>query len=146
MESNNLPKVGVGVLVERDGKLLLHRRKGDHGPGTWSPAGGHLEYGETPEECAIREVWEEIGVTVREVAFMGITNDVFSETQRHYVTIWMHATVTEGEAYVHAEDEVEDVDWFAWDALPEPLFLPLYHLLNGGLYANVDRTWMQLRP
>ena len=136
MERQPLPNVGVGVLVERDGKLLLHRRKGEHGPGTWSTAGGHLEYGETPEECAIREAWEEVGIHISAVAFMGITNDVFAETGRHYVTIWIHATAAEGDGYVHAEDEVEDVGWFPREALPEPLFLPLYHLLNGKLYAT----------
>jgi 8-oxo-dGTP diphosphatase len=145
MERQNFPKVGVGVLVERDGKLLLNRRKGEHGAGTWSPAGGHLEYGETPEACAIREVWEEVGLTVSEVAFMGITNDIFAETQRHYVTIWMHATVTEGEAYIHAEAEVEEIGWFAWDALPTRLFLPLQHLLDGGLYDKVDVSWVKPR-
>ena len=145
MERHTLPNVGVGVLVERDGKLLLHRRKGDHGPGTWSTAGGHLEYGETPEACAIREVWEEVGVVVSAVAFMGITNDVFPETQRHYITIWMHATVSEGDGYVHAQDEVEEVGWFARDALPTPLFLPLQHLLTGELYTSADLLWIQPR-
>ena len=146
MERQNLPNVGVGVLVERDGKLLLHRRKGEHGPGTWSTAGGHLEYGETPEECAIREVWEEVGVVVSKVAFMGITNDVFAETARHYVTIWMRATVSEGDGYIRAEDEVEEVGWFPLDALPTPLFLPLDHLLHRGLYASVEPLWTQPRP
>ncbi len=48
------PKIGVGVLIIRDGKLLLGRRKGSHGAATWSAPGGHLEYGETPEACARR--------------------------------------------------------------------------------------------
>ncbi|WP_134596929.1 NUDIX domain-containing protein, partial [Pseudomonas aeruginosa] len=39
------PQVGVGVLILRDGKVLLGRRKGSHGAGCWSAPGGHLELG-----------------------------------------------------------------------------------------------------
>ena len=137
MERNNRPKVGVAVLVERDGKVLLHRRKGEHGKGTWSVAGGHVEYGETPEECAIREVWEEVGIRIRKVAFMGMTNDVFAETGRHYVTIWMHATAMEGDGYARAENEVEDVQWFPREALPEPLERVPHRLHEFDRHRNV---------
>ncbi len=37
------PQVGVGVLILRDGKVLLGRRKGSHGAGCWSAPGGHLD-------------------------------------------------------------------------------------------------------
>lgn len=147
MSNSSTPKVGVGVIVERDGKLLLHRRKGDHGPGTWSTAGGHLDFGETPEACAIREVWEETGVHIGRMQFVGITNDVFAETGRHYITIWMRGEVISGEPTVHAPDEVETVGWFAWDSLPEPLFLPLRHLIDGKLYVSATHDKLPLsRP
>lgn len=140
MPEVSAPKVGVGVIVERDGKLLLHRRKGDHGPGTWSTAGGHLDGGETPEACAIREVWEETGLHIGGVQFVGLTNDVFAESGRHYITIWMRGEVVSGEATAQAPDEVEAVGWFAWDALPEPLFLPLRHLIAGKLYVSAAQA------
>ncbi len=44
---NKRPKVGLGVLIFKDGKVLLGKRKGAHGEGTWCPPGGHLEFGET---------------------------------------------------------------------------------------------------
>ena len=59
------PQVGVGVLILRDGKVLLGRRKGSHGAGCWSAPGGHLEFGETLEDCAAREVLEETGLKIR---------------------------------------------------------------------------------
>jgi 8-oxo-dGTP diphosphatase len=128
------PKVGVGVLIEKDGKVLLLRRKNAHGAGTWSPPGGHLEYGETPEACAIRETKEETNVDIADAQFRAITNDVFEGSGKHYITIWMQARYAGGEAIVNAPEEAEMVSWFAWDTLPKPLFLPLRNLLDGKCY------------
>ena len=43
--SSERPKVGVGVIIIKDGKFLMGWRKKSHGSGTWCPPGGHLEYG-----------------------------------------------------------------------------------------------------
>ena len=58
------PRVGVAVVIERDGQVLLMKRKNVHGAGTWAVPGGHLEFGETPEECAVRETREEVGIAI----------------------------------------------------------------------------------
>ena len=50
------PKVGLAVIVYKDGKILMGKRIGSHGVNTWSFPGGHLEFLETFEECAKREV------------------------------------------------------------------------------------------
>ena len=57
------PKVGIGVLIVKDGKILLGERIGAHGSGLFALPGGHLEFGETFEETARREVEEETGLT-----------------------------------------------------------------------------------
>jgi 8-oxo-dGTP diphosphatase len=134
--ATGVPRVGVGVFVMRSDRLMLIRRKGAHGSGTWSTAGGHLEFGEQPEDCAIREVWEETGVNIADVMFMGITNDVFADSGHHYITIWMRGSVIDGDGMIGAPDEVAEVGWFALDNLPQPLFLPLAHLLDGMLYKS----------
>jgi ADP-ribose pyrophosphatase YjhB (NUDIX family) len=59
------PQVGVGVIVLREGKVLLGRRRGSHGAGTWALPGGHLEFGESVEDCALRETEEETGLAVK---------------------------------------------------------------------------------
>ncbi len=52
-------KVGIGVIVYQDNNVLLGKRKNSHGHGQWALPGGHLEFGETPEQCTIREVKQE---------------------------------------------------------------------------------------
>ena len=130
------PKVGVAVLVSKGDRILLTRRKRSHGVGTWAPPGGNLDFGETLEQCAARETKEETGVEITDIKFRVITNDVFAEEQKHYITVWLEAKYVSGEARVNAPDEASEVDWFTWDALPEPLFLPLQHLLSGETYPS----------
>lgn len=126
--------VGVGVLVVRDDKLLMQRRRGAHGEGTWSVPGGHVDFGETLEECAVREAAEETGVSIVEVRFLAITNDVFLKEHRHYVTVWMEGKYAGGEP--QRSDEVSDVAWFSLKMLPDPLFLPMENLLGGRCYTD----------
>jgi 8-oxo-dGTP diphosphatase len=128
------PSVGVGVIIEKDGQVLLLKRKNVHGAGSWSTPGGHLEYGESPEECAIREVKEETGVNIGDVKFRAITNDFFEGSEKHYITIWMEGRHLSGKPFVNAANEASDVDWFAWDALPKPLFLSFRNLIEGRCY------------
>ena len=126
-----ITRVGVACLVVRDGRLLLMRRRGSHGSGTWSTPGGHLDPGETLEACAIRETREETRVRVERVRFVAITNDVFEADARHYVTVWMLAEAHSGEAEVGEEREMYEVGWFPLRDLPDPLFLSLENLLAG---------------
>jgi 8-oxo-dGTP diphosphatase len=128
------PQVGVGVLITKDDRVLLMKRKNSHGDGTWSAPGGHLEYGELTEQCAIREAQEEVGVIITDVTFLAITNDVFEMEQKHYITIWMAGRHASGTPMMNAVHEMSALDWFSWDALPEPLFLPFEQLLTGRCY------------
>ena len=86
------PKIGVAAIITRSNQVLLIQRKGPHGTGTWSTPGGHLEFGEDPQQCAIRETREEVGLEVSSVRFIGVTNDIFPESGKHYITLWMEAT------------------------------------------------------
>lgn len=129
-----IPRIGVGVIIEKNGRVLLIKRTNVHGTGSWSTPGGHLEHGESPEECAIREVKEETGVDIGDVKFRGITNDLFEVSKKHYITIWMEGRSLSGEPVADADHEASDVGWFAWDALPEPLFLSLKNFVEGRCY------------
>ena len=124
------PVVGIGVIVLRNHRILLGKRRNVHGAGDWSPPGGHLDFGETPENCAIREVREETGLTIENVRPGGVTNDIFLSEQKHYITLFLIADCPTGTPELLEPDKCEGWVWYDWTALPEPLFLPLRNLLQ----------------
>lgn len=128
----NRPKVGIGVVIIKDNKILLGKRKNAHGEGSWCYPGGHLEFGESWEECSRREVWEEVGIKIKKLRFGTITNDIFENEQKHYITICMIADFESGEVQLMEPDKCEKWEWFDWDNLPSPLFLPTINQLQEG--------------
>jgi 8-oxo-dGTP diphosphatase len=130
------PMVGVAALITRGEQVLLLKRQGSHGAGSWACPGGHLEFGETPEQCGIRETFEEVGLALDRLSFRAITNDVFEPEGKHYITIWMQGQCGFGEPSIAAASEISEIGWFAWDGLPEPLFLPLANLVAGRIYSS----------
>ncbi|HYF65459.1 MAG TPA: NUDIX hydrolase [Herpetosiphonaceae bacterium] len=132
MESAARPRVGVSVIICRDRKVLLGQRQASHGAGSWQFPGGHLEYGEAVEECAIREVAEETGLAVAELRRGPYTNDVFAAEGKHYITLFLVADCPEGEPEAREPEKCAGWAWFGWDELPAPLFLPVQNLLALG--------------
>tara|TARA_R110001583_G_scaffold8895_1_gene41893 strand:+ start:691 stop:1104 length:414 start_codon:yes stop_codon:yes gene_type:complete len=129
---NVRPKVGVGVAIIKDGKVLLGKRKNAHGEGTWSFPGGHLEYQETWAECAIRETLEETDLSIKNVRFGTVTNDIFPAEQKHYVTIIMLSDYDFGDLRNMEPDKCEKWEWFTWDKLPNSLFESIENLLKDN--------------
>ncbi|MBQ8929893.1 MAG: 8-oxo-dGTP diphosphatase [Oscillospiraceae bacterium] len=75
--------------LERDGKyLMLHRvkKENDMNRDKWLGIGGKFEPGESPEDCALREIREETGLTVTDWEYRGIVTFVSEE----FGTEWMH--------------------------------------------------------
>lgn len=115
------PKVGVGILVLKDDKVLLARRKGRNGQGFFGSGGGHLENLESFTDCARREIKEEAGIEVLNLRFLCLSNFVTKET-KHYVDIGLVADWQSGEPEVREPDKFEDWDWYDLDNLPTPLW------------------------
>jgi 8-oxo-dGTP diphosphatase len=133
---NNRPFVGVAVIVQKDGKVLLGQRKNSHGSGTWAFPGGHLEYHETIEACAIREVFEETNLAIKNINHIAYTNDIFRQEHKHYVTLFVSAQYDSGDLEIKEPDKCEKWDWFHWDKLPEPMFLPLKNFIQQGHHLD----------
>jgi len=127
------PEVGVGVLILRDNRVLLGQRQGSHGADTWAPPGGHLEFGESVEACARREVLEETGLELDTVRPGPYTSDLFTPEGRHYVTLFVVAGAAAGEPQAREPGKCRGWHWFAWSELPEPLFLPQATLKREAL-------------
>ena len=124
------PKVGVGVIIIKDSKVVLLQRKNAHGEGTWCFPGGHLEPRESWEDCAKREVLEETGMNIKNIRFAGVTNDIFEEEGKHYITIFMLSDWESGEAEITEPEKCTDIEWFDWNNFPQPLFIPTQNLLG----------------
>jgi 8-oxo-dGTP diphosphatase len=124
------PKIGIGVAVIKDQRVLLGKRIGAHGEGDWAFPGGHLEFGETPAECAQRELLEEAGLAATRMISGPWTNDIFCGT-KHYITLFMIVTQFTGEPRVLEPHKCENWEWFAWENLPQPLFAPIQSLMNN---------------
>ena len=125
-------KVGVGVLVWKDGKIALIKRTGSFGAGTWSPPGGHVEYGESALDAARRETSEEIGVDVKDIEIIGFTEDISEEYGTHYMTIWTQCYWASGE--LKAEDtEFTQSGYFDVKDIPQPVFISFKNFLGGKI-------------
>ena len=126
------PKVGLGVIILKENKVLLLKRKGSHGSGEWSFPGGHLEYFETFEECAERETREETGLEVKVIkkSPVAVTNDFFEKEDKHYVTLYLEAEYRLGEPKNLEPEKCSEIGWFDWNNLPAPLFLPIQNLIK----------------
>jgi 8-oxo-dGTP diphosphatase len=123
---------GVGVLVVRDGRVLLGRRLGAHGRGTWSFPGGKPLAGESPVACGLRELREETGLAAMGARPVGETLDGFPESRLVYRTRFVLAAGVRGEPRASEPDRTAAWRWFDWGGLPEPLFRPVESLVASG--------------
>ncbi len=120
------PVVGVAVIVEREGRVLLGRRVGGVYEGAWCIPCGYVEYDEDVREAARREFLEETGLVV-ELGEVYTVHSNFHAPAMHSVGIWFRGDAVGGA--LCAGDDVDVVDYFALDALPEPLAFPTDRLV-----------------
>lgn len=133
---NDRPKVGIGVIVIKENLVLIGKRKGSHGAGEWAFPGGHLEFGETPEMCAYRELLEETGLEAKTIHPGPWTNDLF-EDSKHYITLFMFVTEFSGTPQVLEPHKSANWEWFDWDNLPHPLFASIRTLIKNEGIKNL---------
>ena len=136
------PLVGVGVVFIRDGLMFLAKRTGSHGDSTWGSAGGHLEFGESLEDCARREAKEELGVDVGDMTFLCLANII--DYGVHYLDIEFLGDIGDQIPRVVEQKSFTETGWFALDQLPEPLFTPVKYAadsLKHGLIYYDKRGW-----
>ena len=121
------PTLAASAAVFRDGKVLIARRV--QPPGLWSLPGGRIEKGESPEQAAQREVYEETGVDCETVGFAGqrevIQHDESGAVRRKFIVLAFAARWVAGEAQPGLE--ASDVAWV------KPEKLSNYPLTEGLL-------------
>jgi 8-oxo-dGTP diphosphatase len=124
------PRVGVACIVQKDEKILLGQRKGSHAVGCWGFPGGHLEFGESVESCAARELLEETGLTPLSLRLGPWVENLMENDQKHYITIFVFVDSFVGEPSLLEPNKCEGWEWFSWDNLPQPLFSPIPSLVE----------------
>lgn len=129
MTKNNRPLVGVSIIVKKDDKVLIGKRKNAGGSGTWGFPGGHLEFEESFEKCVKREVMEEAGIKIKNIKFQTLTNDIQPKEKAHYVTLFFTSDYDSGKVKNMEPEKCEGWKWAAWSNLPNPLFLPIKNLV-----------------
>jgi 8-oxo-dGTP diphosphatase len=133
MNLQERPKIGIGVCIVKEGKVLMGKRLNSHGQGHWAFPGGHLEFGESLAECARREVLEETGLHITNIRRGPDTEDIFIAEKKHYITIIMIADYASGIPQVLEPHKCERWEWFSLNALPQPLFLTFENLAKNNI-------------
>jgi 8-oxo-dGTP diphosphatase len=111
-------KVAAGVLVERDGAVLLVRRRFNPRRGMWSFPAGFVDFGEAPVEAAVRECYEETGLDAEITSLLDvIAADDYGDAD---LVIIYRARVVGGA--LSPADDVDRVAFFPLDELPPLAF------------------------
>ncbi len=123
MEMKKIIKVGVQAIVFDDTKtkILLGKRKNCFGAGSWGLPGGHLEFGESFEEAAIRELDEETGLKIKKVFILGAFNTPLLPNT-HHVQIGCIVEEYEGKPEITEPEKCDDLNFYSLNELPSPIF------------------------
>jgi 8-oxo-dGTP diphosphatase len=89
-----------------------------------------LEFNKEIEDCATIENKKETNISIKNIKIAGVTNDIFRNEKKHYITIHVMAEFSSGKLTLMEPDKWEKWDWFNWSNWPGPLFLPIQNLIK----------------
>jgi len=134
------PIVGVGVLIEEDGRYLLVKRAAEPDAGLWSIPGGLIEVGEKAADAAVREALEETGLSVEIMNRVDVVDKIVrdddGDVRYHFIIIDFLARPLSGE--MRPMDDALDAAWAApEDFIKYELTPTLVELLKRmGIYPG----------
>ena len=111
----------IVITKEAEPKVLLIERGDEPFKGCWAFPGGFMNMDETTEQCAIRELEEETGLTVSEVYQIGAYSKVDRDPRGRTVTV-AYLAIVDAPMAVIGQDDAAKVQWFPLSALPELAF------------------------
>lgn len=126
-QSTALPSV-ASCYVVHDGRLLMTRRRFSEGTFEWAAISGGIEPGETPEQAAVREAREEVGLTIEVSERLG--DRLHPATGRHL--IYIAARIVDGAPSLIDHEENVEWDWADW-----PTVQQRWANLKGGIFPPV---------
>lgn len=141
MDGNKLPKVGFGVMLHRNGKVLFGKRNDDpnkasselHGEGTWTMPGGKLHFQEKIKDAVRREVREETSLIInqKDLEVINIADNILKDV--HFVTVGYLCKKFKGKVKVMEPEEITVWKWFDLDKLPRKVYLPSREIIVAYL-------------
>ncbi|MGF6156710.1 8-oxo-dGTP diphosphatase [Ensifer sp. KUDG1] len=117
----DFPGFGCGLVVVRDGKILLYRRLKAPEAGYWNIVGGKVDHMERSEAAARREAEEESGLKIRSSEFLCLSEQVIEADRQHWISMIYVTRDFSGEPQLVEPDKLSEFGWFSLDALPQPL-------------------------
>lgn len=153
-EKVDRPMIGVAVIVTcskiGDGRVLISERLSDrsHGKGYFQLPGGHLEFGETFEECAKRELKEETNLDCQSFDLIYLTNTIFSKDEggpKHYLTLFLRGEIVDpSELKLMEKEKNSEWIWIEWNHLKQmKLFGPLHQAVHDQHFLPFDKSIQQ---
>lgn len=134
-------KIGIGVLIIHENKILLGHRVqnakdtgGIYEPDSWCLPGGKQDYEETIFECAKRETKEETNLDISGLEVFNAMDDI--QPNKHFVTIQVIARSFSGELKVMEEDKIDKWQWFDIFQLPKNIYSPSKKFIEAYLNKN----------
>lgn len=100
------------LIVSNKKVLLLHRSVGFR---VWEFPGGGIEFGESPEEAAVREAKEETGLTVKSIGLWMVNSQVTPQ-KHHHIWFLYRCKIMNGNPSVSDEDH-DEIGWFTFEEM-----------------------------
>ncbi|MBN1523657.1 MAG: NUDIX hydrolase [Spirochaetales bacterium] len=120
----------VDAVVREKGKILLIQRNNEPCRGFWALPGGYMDYNETAEQAAIRELEEETGLKALQTRFLGL----YSTPGRHPNQVVSGVyLILEWEGLAVAGDDAGALEWFLCTDLPEKIAFDHEQIINDAL-------------
>ena len=138
-ENNQAPSIRVSLLLFDPANRILLVKHRKNGREYWVLPGGHLEYGETIEECAVRELLEETSLTGKFDRLVSVSESIAPNGSRHIINLFaLLQNETKGELKIgDGEDMLTDLRYFDLDELKNITLYPdLKDFLKDGLAEN----------
>lgn len=117
----DVPGLGCGLAVLREGRLLLYRRLRAPEAGAWNIVGGKIDHMERAVDSARREAEEESGLAIGAVDFLCISEQIIEAERQHWLSLIYVTEDFSGEPRVMEPEKLPEFGWFPLDALPAPL-------------------------
>ena len=127
------PEVGCGAaILNAAGELLLIQRLREPEAGAWGLPGGKVDFGEPAETAVIREIAEELGITIELTGLACFSEIIDGGDGRHWVSPIFSARIVSGTPKLMEPEKHGGWGWYALDRLPDQITTPTRRYVQAG--------------